>query len=213
MKRTSLNFLLPKFKLNSRALLKLEAAQLNLLSVLQLPQHVQVPAGTNRESLKCCQECWSRRLCPDLKFIYAHESSCSQEIFSLLCRSKRQWRNTQNLVYLYKIYSLQAAGVDSCCRQDPCSSNPIKSKADLGWKGSCFVCLMLFPQFLNPSMTVNKKGNEEGKKGNQKITIDIFSFFPHQRSLRKGSCLSQKQPELFPLDSEAQVWITRICLL
>lgn len=33
------------------------SVELSLLSVLQLPQHVQVPAGTKRESLKCCQEC------------------------------------------------------------------------------------------------------------------------------------------------------------
>lgn len=158
IKRTNLNFLLPIFKLNSRALPKLEAVQLSLLSILQLPQHVQVPAGTNRESLKCCQECWSRRLCPDLKFIYSHESSCSQEIFSLLCRSKRQWRNTQALVYLHKTYSLQTvSGVDSCCRQDPGSYNQIRSIAGLGWKGSSFVCLTLFPQFLYPSITVIRK--------------------------------------------------------
>lgn len=199
IKRTNLNFLLPKFKLNSRAVPKLEAVQLSLLSVLQLPQHVQVPAGTNRESLKCCQECWSRRCCPDLKFIYAHESSCSQEIFSLICRSKRWWRNTQTLMYLHKTHSLQTAGVDSCCRQDPCSSNQIKSKAGLGCKGNCFVCLMLFPQFLYPSITKNKKGNK-------KVTIDLFFFyFFYQKSLKKRSCLSQKQPELFSLDSETQV--------
>lgn len=137
MKRTNLNFLLPIFKLNSRTLPKLEAVQLSLLSVLQLPRHVQVPAGTNRESLKCCQECWSRRLCPDLKFIYSHENSCSQEIFSLVCRFKQ--RNTQTLVYLHKTYSLQTAGVDSCCRQDPCSSN---QKYSWSWLKRELLCLL-----------------------------------------------------------------------
>lgn len=45
----------------------------------------------------------------------------------------------------------------------------IKTMAGLGWKGNCFVCLTLFPQFLYPSITVNKKGNK-------KITIDLFSL-------------------------------------
>lgn len=135
-KWTNLNFLLPIFKLNSRALPKLEAVQLSLLSVLQLPQHVQVLARTNRESLKCCQECWSRRLCPDLKFVYSHESSCSQEIFSLLCRSKRQWRNTQSLVYLHKTQ------FTSCCRQDPCVFDIPNQNYGWSWLKRELLCLL-----------------------------------------------------------------------
>lgn len=130
------------------------------------------------------------------------------KIFSVCFAGQKDDEETlRSLVYFYKTCRLRTAGVDSCCRQDPCSSIQIKSKAALGWKGNCFVCLTLFPQFLYPNITVNKEGNK-------KITIDLFSFFFfHQRSLRKRSCLSQKQPELFSLDSNAQVWIIKICIL
>lgn len=120
--------------------------------------------------------------CPDLKFRYSHESSCSQGIFSLLCRPKRQWKNTRTSMYLHE-RSLQTVRVDSCYRQDPCSSNWIKNRAALGWKGNFFVCWMLFPPFLYRGITVNKKGN----KG---ITIDLFTFFFfHQRSFKKKKVL------------------------
>lgn len=100
--KNQLNFLLPKFKLNSRALPKLEAVQLSLLSVLQLPQHVQVPAGTNRESLKCCQECWSRSLSVLTWSSYTLMRAPVLKRFSA-CFAKKTMKNTQTLVYLYKL--------------------------------------------------------------------------------------------------------------
>lgn len=127
--------------------------------------------------------------CPDLKFRYSHESSCSQEIFSLLCRPKRRRRNTQTLVYLYE-RSIQTVGVDGCCRQDPCSSNRIKSKAALGWKGNCFVCRPLFPPFWCPGITVNKQGNE-------RIAIDLFSFLFFPSKIIKKSLAYHKSNQKF----------------
>lgn len=138
--RINLDFLLPKFKLNSKVFQKLETVQLYWACCL-----LYSCVCMYRFHLGLKQNHWNavRNADPGdcLSWPKVHKlsgESCSQETFILLCRPKRWWGNIQPSLYLYEL-SLQTAKGGSCCSRRSCSSHCIRSQAAPVWEGNCSV--------------------------------------------------------------------------